>query len=191
MATLRKKTEDLVIQAIRGGLDYVRAVEPYNGEMGHAMTPDDLYQILRGRAPAVLVTTGDGTAETGDIQRRLARKMVDIDIVLISNDLRSREDRTRADRGIYEMAEDIEGLLIGRDSGIDGVGRLQLVAEKAILHRPELCAWTVRYQVLIDARADKPSPKPASLLELVGTFKLPQAEGGNALLTINEHLEGS
>lgn len=175
MASLRKQLEDVIIAVIKATpamMAYLRAVAPYNGELGKEKL-DDVFEALRGRAPAVLVTTGDSKADTLNLKRTRAIENVDVDLFLISNNLRTREDRTRADGHIYQISEDLDRLLMGRESGIAGVGVLELDGKKVMVQVPDMCIWRVRYGVSMNATATNPEDSAPSLLELAGTIFQP------------------
>jgi len=189
-APLRKQTEDAVIAALRATLLYVRAVEPYNGELHVAKTPEDIYRVLKGRVPAILVFTGDGKSTSIDMRQQRALMDVDLNLIVVSANARSREERTRGENDIQQMMQDIERVLLGRDSGINGVGRFELLTEESLIHAPDLTAWRVRYTVPMVIEAIDPEADAPTLLELFGTGKLPVDEGGTALVTISEKFDG-
>lgn len=183
MSARRTQTEDVVVKAIKDGLDYLQAVAPYQGELGVRREEiDDAYRLLAGRAPAVLVTTGDSVSLATTIGRTQGIKDVEVELYLISTDLRSREERTRGLHGIYQIAEDIQRLLIGRDVGVPGVGRLSLWKEERLVHSAALCIWRVLYQVPMVAEAV--GPKAPSLVELVGTGQLIEDPAGGVPVRI-------
>lgn len=185
MASKRKLLEDAVVGAIKARLTYLKAVEPYNGELG-AGTPDEAYQLLSGRAPSILLYAGDGKTSTSNLPRTRAIKDVDVDLFLVSTSMRSREDRTRSDIGIYQMIEDLEKLLEGRDSGVAGVGPLELSEEHVIMHRADMCVWRVRYVVPMNVIATNPEDALASLTAIAGSiFQPPDAR---KIVGVNEVL---
>jgi Domain of unknown function (DUF1834) len=163
----RRQFEDLVVTAVQGALPYLSAVAPYAGELA-SKELSEVYDRLRGRVPAVLVATGDSRSDL-DIQPRHLVKAVDVDLYLVSGNMRSREDKLRDDdAGIYQIAEDLEKLLVGRDVGIAGIGRLSFVTEAKMVHAPDLAIWHVRYRVPFDVQATEPMATP--LLDLVGSL---------------------
>lgn len=188
MTTLRTQLEDAVVGAIEAKLDYLKFVGPYAGEAS-GKDEDEIFNRLQGLAPAVLVSTNDSRPDTL-IQSRHVIKEVDVNLLVVSNNPRSREARNRDAGGIYQMADDLERLLLGRDVGIAGVGRLNYASESSFIHRPELAAWRIRYTVRMNAIAD--ADDAPTLLELAGSIKFSREEDpagtGPTIVGVNETL---
>ena len=91
MSARRRQLEDLVVAAIRANLTYLLAVDPYAGELG-GKDLSEVYDRLRGRVPSVLVATADSRVDL-DIQPRHFIKVVDVELYLISGNMRSREEK--------------------------------------------------------------------------------------------------
>lgn len=163
--TLRRDLEDAVVAAVAARLTYLKAVHPYAGELGGAKDLSEIKERLKGRVPGVLVSCRGSAVDTL-IQSRHVVKDEELDLYLVSGNMRSREDKLRADAGIYQIAQDLERLLLGRDVGIAGVGRLNLRSESQEIHAPDLAVWRVRYEVRMDAVADD-DPTP-TLLQIAG-----------------------
>lgn len=165
MTARRTRVEDVVIAAVRAALPYLRGVHAYAGELG-GKDLDEVKNRLRGQAPAVLVATSD-SRQNLDIQARRMVKDVDVELHLVSGNMRSRESKLRTpEDGIYQMADDIEKLLLGRESGLDDTGRFGFVSERKVVHEPDLAIWTVTYRVPFFSRGT--DPVRPSILELAG-----------------------
>jgi phage gp37-like protein len=161
--SLRGQIEVAVIDALaplrRSAGRYFAAIDHYNGELDAARGPDDIRQALSGRAPALLVTTSGSRGETKGTGRQESRVTLHVELVIISNHLRSLVAQNlgagsldpTADPGSYAMLEDVQASLHGRRLGIPGVEIVVWDSDDVIIQLPDLTAWrsvyTTRYRI--------------------------------------------
>ena len=141
---------------------YLEALDLYNGELA-ASEEDDLRDRLLGRVPAVLVTGGRETFTGRSIRRTALEGTLEVEVIVISGHLRSREARAhgdevslldpRADPGVNRILSDCRRLLHGRDLGVTGVQAPTLRAHDPNLKSAALTIFTARYEV--DYRFDQ------------------------------------
>jgi len=170
MSSLFEQLEDAVITALTplllsalggGASGYLEAVRPYQGDLSPQADDEDLNRVLGGASPAVLVAIGDD-GSYGDVT--LSRSMCDLkttlEVLIVSANLRSPEAKARGDvsdgtgddPGIYEIMEDVRGLLFGVEMGVDGVGFLIPSASTAIQRGGEKAIWRISFDVDMDAK---------------------------------------
>lgn len=140
---------------------YLLALEPTDAIIRGT---DDDYGIaevldqLGGRAPAVLVSTGDADFSTaGDVDRW--KKTLRVHVYFVTNSLRSKMERhvpdvvalgnRRADPGAFVMMEHVEMLLIGQAPGNTNgaIKSLRPVGEKRIAADADLVIWEQIYEL--------------------------------------------
>jgi len=135
---------------------YLKAIEPYNGPLAPEADDHDLVRVLLGRAPAVLVSTGSGDYDRVNIRRRMAQLDIQVELLVLSGNLRSGESRNRGDGfdpdpGVYQIIEDVREHIFGIELGVRGVGWLVPAGERPVIRSPALGAWQLTYQVYTDA----------------------------------------
>lgn len=166
---LRALVQDAIVNLLarldvaNGG--YLLAIEPTTTQI-HGIAGGDeqglalLYDQLRGRAPAILVTTCDKSySPAGDSFRWLGK--LNVEIYFFVNSLRSRIARLAgdvvsdfdplADPGIYVIMEHVEELLIGQNPGgtLGQIKELRPVAENQIAGDDEVEIWRQVYSVVL------------------------------------------
>lgn len=150
---------------------YLACLAQYNGELDGA---DDLKAALLGRAPGVLVTTSGASGETKGLRRAESRVMLNIELVVVSNHLRSRVAQKTgdaalaptADPGSYQMLEDIQRRLHGhRLVGLEGVELLTWESDGVIVQAPELTAWRQVFTTRYRLAALEPAAQPLESIE--------------------------
>lgn len=163
-ATIRKLLEDAIVNRLRVLVlpTYLQTVRNYNGEV-HGDDPDQVKDALLGQEPAILVASG-GSASEDNVNRFYSREIVEIELYLISRNLRSPETRTRGEAGIYQMLEDVRALLKGFNPQVPGVGLLSPGRSKPLARSKGWCIWIWEWNAMI-------------------TWKVPDAEAADALLT--------
>lgn len=161
---VRARLEDAIIAALspllttNGG--YLQGIRPYNGEV-HG-EPDDVKIDLLGQAPAVLVGTGVGR-DTQEISNRYyTQELIEIEVFLISTDLRLREARTRNVGGIYQMLRDVRSRIQGLALDIPGVSTVKILSTKPIVRVKGFTIWLVEAAVV--AMFKTPSRDDADLV---------------------------
>lgn len=187
----RTMLERAVVQALgplrkqQGG--YCEFVGEYAGELDDIQDEDDIADTLRGRVPAVLVSTGDDTYQL-DVSKRRARIDLQFGLLLVSQHLRSHESRTqgdivsytnpKADPGVYQMLADARTLLMGRSLAVDGFGFPSPRLSRPRLRRPGFMAYSAVYQ--IDFRYEQGDYPPARQLEsLEHRHNIAESEAGS------------
>ncbi len=190
MSALRTRLEDAVVSELDANLGagaeggYLQLVVPYAGDIGPARTDDDLMRLTQGKAPAVLVQTGDGTYNDHTIGRIATLDLV-LNLFLVSRNLRSQEDRVRSEEdahpGIYEMIEDVRERLWRRELGVAGVGFLLPREESSILRSPDMSIWLLTYSVDTDAKLASIEDEAGDLLGIDNDHNFPAAEDGAPL----------
>lgn len=126
----------------------------FRGEIG------ELYQRLLGQAPAILVRLGDEKVRVSVLSRKRFDAYVDVEILVLSNNLRGRDARVggdeasldgTSDAGIDRMLTDIQGLILGRDllAGVDSITELD---QAMVYDGDDGQVWLIRAQLRADAR---------------------------------------
>jgi hypothetical protein len=173
---------------------YLAAIEVYRGELDEASL-DQVFELIAGRVPAILVATGVGRYRSIQVQRRRASQDLRVELLLLSGSLRSLETRThgevpgsppQADPGIYQMIEDVRARLFASDLGLDGVGLLEPHDEVPLLQRPELSVWRVAYDVTVDAFQPALSEAGPDLTEVGARVNLAGAPANPVVETTTE-----
>lgn len=192
MSALRKRLEDAVVTAL-AGLTYLKACQPYSGEIGGARDAEQIRAALNGRVPGVLVSTRDGKYTGTSVQAKRWTNRIDLALLVVSGNLRSQEARQRGDvagndPGIYQMTEDIRDALAGKDLDVDGAGFLVPSSEEVMAHLPGFTAWQLIYSVDTDANAKKPT-RP-TITEVAGSVNIPAPDdAANPVLQLEHTVE--
>lgn len=173
MKSIREQIEDAVITAIKTALDqvtnpaagYLGLVGEYNGELEdreHGV--EDLIRRINGQFPAVLVEAGGGPVIAENAARRNFTRVVSLDLYVCSNNLRSRESRTRNDAafaaatsrdpGIYQIVEHLHDLIAGDDFSLVGVGPSEPQSETSVVKATEICVWQLSFEFKTDANVE-------------------------------------
>lgn len=144
---------------------YLKAVEPYNGEIDQTEGPDDFFRAYRGRSPFVLVAGGSGSYDSESVGKNRYKRVVQVELIVGSNHMRTRENRLRkdvaaksdpsVDPGIYQIIEDIFDSIAGECFGLEGTGRLTPVREDVLLQEQAFTAWRLTYRADLDAIGSK------------------------------------
>ncbi len=190
MISIRQQIEDGIIDAIGDQLlksknpraGYLKAVEPYNGQIDQVDGINDFITAYRGRSPFVLVAPGGAQFDGQSISKTRFERTITIDLYFGSNHMRTRASRHRkdivatdkdetADPGIYTTIEDVQSILSGSDLGINGVGPLTPSREDVLLQEKTLTVWRVSYETPTDAHV-----KPRDFGDQALTATLFQAE---------------
>lgn len=157
----------------RGG--YLEDVGHYTGEFGSSDI-DVVKNRLLGRAPVVLVSTGDAELDTKSTTRRRAVSILDLHIDVISAHLRSRETRHLGDEagavgtsdpGAYAMLADVRDRVMGADLGVPSAGNPILVSEEALLLEDEVAVFRMTFRVRCGIEANPPALVPPVAVEVV------------------------
>lgn len=190
MTALRTQLEDGVVKDLETNLGaeaeggYLQLVRAYAGDIGPTRTDDDFLRMTQGKAPAVLVQTGDGAYSDHTIGR-IATLDIVLNLLIVSRNLRSQEDRVRSEEdahpGIYEMIEDIRERLWRRELDVAGVGFLLPREESSILRTPDMSIWLLTYSVDTDAKLASIEDEAGDLLGIDNKHNFPAAEDGAPL----------
>jgi hypothetical protein len=181
--SLLEQLEDLVIarltpllaEGLGGDEDgYLEALEPWQGDDLPRGGDEDLNRILQGRAPAVMITTGDGEYSNESIGFETTRHTVDLLILIVSQNLRSKEAQARgdgfsSDPGLYQLQEDVFDRLEGWQPGVDFIGRLRAVdhSRNLPIDDPRLMR-RLRYRTWMDIEPNPPDSGDEDLLTIKG-----------------------
>jgi len=171
MASVRQTLEDAFMLAIAGLSRYAAApkyltkVAPYSGDVD----ADDFRRITRGKNPAVLVSAKSASLESQSITKTRFTRTLDLDVYVLSDQLRDRVSRNRSDviaegsnskdPGAYQIIEDIHNLVAGQVLS-PGFSPLMPSREDDVLRDDGLSVWQVTYQV--------DTPADVTKLDLVG-----------------------
>jgi hypothetical protein len=174
---LRTQIEDAVIAALTplklpgkggGAQGYLATLKPYQGPP----TPesDDVKRLLDGGGPALLVTTEDARFFDWTPRRRLAEVTFELVVYLLADHQRGFEARARGDvrssetgkdPGVYQIIEDVRGLLFGADLGLDCVKRPRVTSETSLGRATDWAVWRLAYEV--DATVEGVNPLAAAV----------------------------
>lgn len=119
------------LRHVAGG--YLEALDYYAGEFA-AGDMDQIRERLLGRAPAVLILTGDAEYDLKSMTRQRAVVELELLVFIASAHLRSREERVQgegvADPGVDAIRVEVRDRLMGANLGLPGVHPLRLVREE-------------------------------------------------------------
>jgi hypothetical protein len=180
MASIRRQIEDRVIAALQPLLTsrILRAVRTFSGNLSADL--DDVKRMTGGQLPAVLITTSRADYHAIQTQRRRHSKNVQLQLLVISPSLRSREEARRDDvgggsAGIYLLMEYLCEALQGLDPTLPGVGRIEPASEEEFAVQPDVAVWRMTFTVPVDV--NRPIDQTlADLLEIYSDVKLPAIE---------------
>ena len=144
---------------------YLEGIDHWRGE-----TLDQIREQTKGRRPALLIVahTGDLAQQRGS-RRDHGRKTLRVEVFVVSTHLGSQEARLtgtndknaegsgvtgavgRQDPGSYQILDDIEALLYGRDT--DVLGAAQLIPRQELLEdeASDFCVWRMVYSIDVSA----------------------------------------
>ncbi len=195
-AQIEQGIQSALTQLLKVNGGYLLAVEPHNGELnGGPEFVEEMRQELLGRVPGVLIETGRATYRDRQLQRRRAIEDMDIHLWLVSGSLRSRAARTQgglatdADPGVYQMLEDVRGILFGNDLGLSGVGRITPVSEGPHLDLQDLTAWELLMRVPVEVIQPAEDADDEDLTELRGRHNLTDDDAANPVVEQTHTLE--
>lgn len=193
--SLRKQVEDAVIArlapllrpTLSGGTStgYLKAIKEYAGELAGKELAD-LKDKLAGQTPGLLVATGRGAYDEVSARRARARKNLDVEILVVSSNMRGLSERAVGsagdtsppnDPGVYAIMEDVDRVLHGVDLGITGVGvALVPTLEAPFVETHDLLVWLKKYAVPVDAIAPDPDATAPALTAIEQRVHLPVTE---------------
>jgi phage gp37-like protein len=150
------------LSRVAGG--YLAYLDQYNGELDGAKGSDDIKRALLGRAPSVLVTTSGALGETKGLRRRDSRVTLSVELVVISNHLRSMVAQNAgdgavsptADPGSYQILEDVRQRLHGHRLSDDPdaapapanlIGLLVWESDGVVIQAPDITAWRSAFSI--------------------------------------------
>ena len=155
----RAAIEDAVIERIRllgehAPAGYLKTVDPYQGPLEPDPEDTALALLMKAGTPCVGVTTDAAEFDDIPIGRRRASKAINVEIIVVSRNLRNLESGARGDGlagdpGVYCILQDIRKKLFGVELGIDGVGFLEPERETPV-ERGETAIWRQTYAVMVD-----------------------------------------
>lgn len=142
---------------------YLQAIEPTDVVVRGVNDEEHLgliYDQLQGRAPAILVATGDKDYTPVSTATHEWKGPISVHVYFFANSLRSRLSRLTgdaqskasqiADPGLYVMMEHAEQLLIGeRCTGNTSIKELRPVSEGSLGSDNEIAIWQQTYSVLV------------------------------------------
>lgn len=156
----------LLSRLLRANGGYLTAIEPLSLQVDGRGSDEDLaivYDILKGRQPAICVAIGDGTGffAPGDIASRWAYTL-EVHVFFVARSLRShlaahtgdatsKADKT-ADPGLLAMLQHARQLLAGQRPGVNkgGAKELRPVDERQLLADQLEEVWKQSYSVVVD-----------------------------------------
>ena len=154
---------------------YLQRLDHYNGEIGSEDALEDIVGALQGNVPAVLIQTASASYDSTSIARSRLKATIQVEILLISAHMRSRESRNvgdeasvndpKSDPGIYQIIADVRSVLCSRPLGVQSAQMLVPVTEQVVIQTPQLSAWVMRYS--IDYRFDQTVVAPGTVIESV------------------------
>lgn len=173
MKSQRETIEDAIIDLVSAELlqtanpatGFLGLVGEYSGELDSRDTGvDDLLRRINGQFPAVLVEAGGGALTTRNAAKRNFNRDISIDVYVCSNNLRSRESRSRNDAaydaatsrdpGAAMTVELLHSLIAGNDFSIAGVGPGIPQSEAPIIKSAELTVWRSTFEFPCDANVE-------------------------------------
>lgn len=191
----RLAVERAVLAALDGLLrasgGYLEELGQYAGEfVGDA---ESVLTRLRGQAPAILVSTGDGDYDLKAMSRRRGVVALDLEIHIVSAHLRDREARRLGDEagvqgsgdpGIYAILADVRDRLMGAELGIPGVMPPIAKTEEAVISLPTVSVFRATYSVRCSVEAQPPAGMPTRPAETVETrINLPDSPEVSPVVT--------
>lgn len=142
---------------------YLEAVVSYQGDLDPQPDDEDLLELIGGRDPAVLVTTGDsGTYEDETMgYRRQGQLAFTVEILVVSGNKRSDEakhdgDGFSTDPGIFDIMEAVRDAVWAIDLSVSGAGKLSPVSELAVVRSGARAIWRMTFAIDTDVQAADP-----------------------------------
>ncbi len=160
------------LRAASGG--YLQALRPYAGEYGGEIGAT--LEALGGRAPAILVWTGDADYQSKAMNNRVGIAVIDLHVDAISASLRSREARVAGDEasasgqddpGIYGILADARDRLMGAELGVPGIAAPVAVGEESLLLSAGLSVFRMTFRVRCSVVAAAPVRSPVHQVESI------------------------
>jgi hypothetical protein len=169
VASIRQKIEDACIELVSSRFQrrrnsqcgYLDLVGPYNGEIDQTEGPDDFRRRIRGGFPCVLVTIGSATLSAEATERTRYVRALTLELYIGSDHLRDRESRLRKDEsaeqdpncdpGIYQIVEDLHGIIAGNDFGLECVDYAEPSTEQVLLQEDGFTLWRMQFNIKTDA----------------------------------------
>jgi len=163
--SLRKRIEDALAEKLRP-LEQdgpVAAIEFWQGRREPDLDDDELIRVVKGRTPALLVTTGDAVPE-GSMTGRRIREMLELFVIVVSGIQRehaagARGNRQSSDPGAYALLERTRAQLDGRGLDLPETGTLRFASERFLDSESGLHAWQLAYELRITRTIDEPAPE--------------------------------
>lgn len=162
--TLRKRIEDALAEKLRP-LEQdgpVAAIEFWQGRREPDLDDDDLIRVVKGRTPALLITTGDAIPE-GSMTGRRSREILELFVIVVSGIQRehaagARGNRQSSDPGAYALLERTRAQLDGRGLEVPETGTLRFVGERFLDSESGLHAWQLAYELRITRTIEDTAP---------------------------------
>lgn len=170
---------------------YLEAIEPFPYVVQGVRDEDGVdhaFQVLNGRAPAVLIALGDKRFESTSTTQHRYQGDLGLQVLIVSNSSRGLLDRLTldpvaeaddtADPGADVILEHVAELLIGCDLGIGSkVQDPRPVSEEHLGTEEALTLWALNFTISAAASV-KPTREQLERLSLiVSTLTAPAAEG--------------
>lgn len=153
---------------------YLRLVEQYNGELQTEEGVARLERALVNAKPAVLIQVGNGDYDTVDIGKRRFRWNVNIELLIVSENLKSDRHQLTgdqlsvvddgADPGVNRMLRDILHVLGGKRLGVLGDGRVVPSREFPVHQGPDFTMWLATYKFHANIRTETDDEMHATAL---------------------------
>lgn len=164
-ASLEHEAYQRLLRLERRHGGYLKHLGFYNGELDSDEGRQALSDHALGNSPGLLIAAGPGSYQGRSAAR--AEKELDqtIEILLISQHLRSLPSRLRGDAnagiddptspellatgdpGVYRMMRDVRRLLAGRDSTVQQCGVWDVVRHDVVIQVPALTLWRMQFVV--------------------------------------------
>jgi hypothetical protein len=130
------------------------------------VTVDDLKAAIGGRIPALLISAGPSRYDSISVNHGRALAALDVEILVASATLRTKEARERGEDSIFAIMRDVRDLLHSVELDVDGAGPLRIMTEEPMLHAPALCIWKMTFQAAFLHRPDE-TPKGTPITSIV------------------------
>jgi phage gp37-like protein len=181
----RTVIEDGVILALQrllifnGG--WLKALEPYNGDLDEQDGVPDYYRQLAGRAPAVLVTTSTARYKPRSTRQAFYELEHQLELLIVSTHWRSPVARTRGDAapeaalpsrdpGAYHTMAACRALLLGRRLGVEPASLLRPLTEVVVVQAQGLCVWRQVYEITYRFEQTQPAETPEEYDSLLARY---------------------
>lgn len=139
-----------------------------------------LKRLILGALPGILVQAGSGSSESVSLTRKRHVQRINVDLVIGTSSLRSREEGARDDvagngPGMYEVLDKVRELLTGAQCTATGAGRFTPVREEPIVQAPGSCLWMSTFAVDVDVKK-LPASGETALASVLGRIDFPVEE---------------